>query len=401
MNDITFKKVINKVVPLGLRVKPNYDQLVSYIQADPERIRYPNRDAKFARNSYFFSNLLDNPDADAQQRNALEFIQEQAGLRELISKMGGNLAQAKIAQKTAKTQTSSSEDEEFKSPDKAGSSSDLPPQFRPPWYEELDTRRSTTPAFLYDMEEARLMNEEAQAEEIRKIQQSYQREMKAKELAHRHLNEELEQQHNDTRGHYMRLLTTEQMRGNQYERGLQEQDRTIKALEKQLETIEKEKTANVEKQMRSQTALRTELVKPPPQQTLIPPDYLTGSPVAQSIQPKTIPMEDEDEEPEKAPEKPRNKRNIVKKDNTSKREKPRERLNTHQKDILPSRNEVMKMNMQLLVEGIKVHSGGNFEFSKDMLKRGNKKLLQDEYLNILSKNPKWIENKNKVRPIGG
>ena len=44
----------------GLRKKKTYDELIDYVMNKQEKIQYPDRTAKFLRNSPQLSNLLDS-----------------------------------------------------------------------------------------------------------------------------------------------------------------------------------------------------------------------------------------------------------------------------------------------------------------------------------------------------
>ena len=41
----------------GLRRKPTYEEVIDYIENDPDKIKYPNRAAKFMRNTFQLSQL--------------------------------------------------------------------------------------------------------------------------------------------------------------------------------------------------------------------------------------------------------------------------------------------------------------------------------------------------------
>ena len=45
--------MMHRAGPLGTQLRPTYDQLVSYIERDPEKIDLPNRKAMFTWNSQF------------------------------------------------------------------------------------------------------------------------------------------------------------------------------------------------------------------------------------------------------------------------------------------------------------------------------------------------------------
>ncbi len=55
----------------GMRVRPSMDMIVNYIEKDPYKIKYPNRDATFYLNSPQFLNLLNDSglDLDEQSKN--------------------------------------------------------------------------------------------------------------------------------------------------------------------------------------------------------------------------------------------------------------------------------------------------------------------------------------------
>ena len=39
----------------GLRRKPTYEEVIDYIEHDPDKIKYPNRTAKYLRNTFELS----------------------------------------------------------------------------------------------------------------------------------------------------------------------------------------------------------------------------------------------------------------------------------------------------------------------------------------------------------
>ena len=41
----------------GLNQKPSYNELIDYIERDPDKIKMPDRRAKFMRNSFYLSQL--------------------------------------------------------------------------------------------------------------------------------------------------------------------------------------------------------------------------------------------------------------------------------------------------------------------------------------------------------
>jgi len=81
----------------GLKLKPTYEELIRYIQEDPEKIMYPNRDATILSNSFEFNAtvgegfrqmaLLNNSVNQAAQHDAM--------LRNYASVSSMNFAQLK------------------------------------------------------------------------------------------------------------------------------------------------------------------------------------------------------------------------------------------------------------------------------------------------------------------
>ena len=45
------------IASTGLTLKPTYDELLDYIQEDPDKVKYPNRAATILRRSFEFSQL--------------------------------------------------------------------------------------------------------------------------------------------------------------------------------------------------------------------------------------------------------------------------------------------------------------------------------------------------------
>ena len=57
----------------GLRVTPTYEQVIGYIEDDPDKIKYPNRTAKFMRNTFELSKLDGMGQSILEQQEADEF----------------------------------------------------------------------------------------------------------------------------------------------------------------------------------------------------------------------------------------------------------------------------------------------------------------------------------------
>ena len=59
--------------PYGTELRPTYDQLVNYIERDPDKINLPNRKAMFEWNSQF---KLDFNDGSAEAHAVEEMAQD-------------------------------------------------------------------------------------------------------------------------------------------------------------------------------------------------------------------------------------------------------------------------------------------------------------------------------------
>ena len=69
----------------GLEKKPTYDELVNYIERDPDKIKLPNREAKFTRNSPMMSQLDGEGlrEMEEQQLTAMKLQQREQILRQM------------------------------------------------------------------------------------------------------------------------------------------------------------------------------------------------------------------------------------------------------------------------------------------------------------------------------
>ena len=71
----------------GLHKKPTYEELINYIQRDPDKIRYPDRQATILRNSHWLTQL----DGEGQNQLGTQIAMErQNALRNaLLEHMAG------------------------------------------------------------------------------------------------------------------------------------------------------------------------------------------------------------------------------------------------------------------------------------------------------------------------
>ncbi len=71
----------------GLRKKKTYDELIDYVMNKQEKIQYPDRTAKFLRNSPQLSNLLDSNgegllEIEEQQKRQVVEVEKEHRIRE-------------------------------------------------------------------------------------------------------------------------------------------------------------------------------------------------------------------------------------------------------------------------------------------------------------------------------
>ena len=68
--------------PAGLQLRPTFDELVDYIERGPAKIKYPDRNAQFLRNSIQISSIDGLGALEVEQRQ-LEQMRNQAVVNEL------------------------------------------------------------------------------------------------------------------------------------------------------------------------------------------------------------------------------------------------------------------------------------------------------------------------------
>ena len=81
----------------GLRKKKTYDELIDYVMNKQEKIQYPDRTAKFLRNSPQLSNLLDGDnegllDMEEQQKRQVAEVEKEHVIREMAGPSTGSAA---------------------------------------------------------------------------------------------------------------------------------------------------------------------------------------------------------------------------------------------------------------------------------------------------------------------
>ena len=81
----------------GLRKKKTYDELIDYVMNKQEKIQYPDRTAKFLRNSPQLSNLLDSNgegllEMEEQQKRQVMEVEKEHKIREMAGPSMGAAA---------------------------------------------------------------------------------------------------------------------------------------------------------------------------------------------------------------------------------------------------------------------------------------------------------------------
>ena len=110
----------------GLRKKPTYEEMIDYLQNDQEVIRYPNRYAKFLRDSPWLSQMDGQGmrDMEEQQVSEMREHRKEQAIREMAMNTGQNVNEirAEMAHNSSFAQTEGGQDE----------MSDTAPQQPPP-----------------------------------------------------------------------------------------------------------------------------------------------------------------------------------------------------------------------------------------------------------------------------
>ena len=81
----------------GLRKKKTYDELIDYVMNKQEKIQYPDRTAKFLRNSPQLSNLLDSNgegllEMEEQQKRQMMEVEKEHIIRRTAGPSTGSAA---------------------------------------------------------------------------------------------------------------------------------------------------------------------------------------------------------------------------------------------------------------------------------------------------------------------
>ncbi len=86
----------------GLRKKKTYDELIDYVMNKQEKMQYPDRTAKFLRNSPQLSNLLDSNgegllEMEEQQKRQVMEVEKEHILRQTAGPSTGSAAEVRAA----------------------------------------------------------------------------------------------------------------------------------------------------------------------------------------------------------------------------------------------------------------------------------------------------------------
>jgi hypothetical protein len=93
----------------GMRVRPSMDMIVNYIEKDPYKIKYPNRDATFYLNSPQFLNLLNDSGLDLEEQSKNLAKQQLMQSQRTASGLGGAVDTAMIGSDSDSVQSVSSD----------------------------------------------------------------------------------------------------------------------------------------------------------------------------------------------------------------------------------------------------------------------------------------------------
>lgn len=85
--------------PVGLKKKPTYNELVNYIEDDPDKIKFPDRTAKYLRNSFQLSQL-DGYGMQEMENQQLQAMKQQMRDQE-ISRLADHLGVSASSLRTA------------------------------------------------------------------------------------------------------------------------------------------------------------------------------------------------------------------------------------------------------------------------------------------------------------
>ena len=94
---------MSKINYVGLKKRDTYDEIVNYIETDPNKIRYPNRDATLIEQSHYMKMLggQDYVDMEQQQNNAIKESMKDGLIRRVAGNTGGTRSLYKAAAETA------------------------------------------------------------------------------------------------------------------------------------------------------------------------------------------------------------------------------------------------------------------------------------------------------------
>ena len=89
----------------GLRKRPTYDELVDFIEKDPERIHYPDRRATELRESPYLTQLDGEGmrQMESSEVNKMKEQQKQHLLRQMAKQTGHSVSHLAVAQHTSYT----------------------------------------------------------------------------------------------------------------------------------------------------------------------------------------------------------------------------------------------------------------------------------------------------------
>ena len=87
------------IASTGLYLKPTYDELLDYIQEDPDKVKYPNRTATILRRSFELSQLdgIGNMELEKMQVRKVVEDDKEVLLRQFAINWGSNFPEVWVS----------------------------------------------------------------------------------------------------------------------------------------------------------------------------------------------------------------------------------------------------------------------------------------------------------------
>jgi hypothetical protein len=147
----------------GMRVRPTMDSIANYIEKDPYRIKYPNRDASFYLNSPQFLNLLNDSGLDLQEQSQALAKQQQMQAQARTRNRGGVVDSALGSSEDSEFQTATSDGDMHMDGDSTLQRRNLESRVRRQLLEQQQQRQEAERQYMEQLEMQRRMAEDARA----------------------------------------------------------------------------------------------------------------------------------------------------------------------------------------------------------------------------------------------